>query len=155
VLPELVQIYAAIDTGVNRYYFNAYGRFMTPDSYQKTATSPSDPDDPQSWNRYAYSHRDSVNHPTRSPILVRTKCDFRRKMGNTNFEEETEQRANDQAFRQWATCRSTVGVFLPPFDVEPVAHFPFRVRCVAGKPSTGNPGSKFFGNPTSLVAPQS
>jgi RHS repeat-associated protein len=56
-------IYAgtASDGLVNRYYSNAYGRFMTPDPYQKTAISPSDPSSPQSWNRYAYVQGDPVN----------------------------------------------------------------------------------------------
>jgi hypothetical protein len=34
---------------------------MTPDPYQKTAISPSDPSSPQSWNRYAYVQGDPVN----------------------------------------------------------------------------------------------
>jgi RHS repeat-associated protein len=52
--------YAGTASGelVNRYYSNAYGRFMTPDSY----VSQDGPRSPQSWNRYAYSVGDSVNY---------------------------------------------------------------------------------------------
>lgn len=46
---------------VNRYYSNAYGRFMTPDPYQETGGGPGDPDNPQSWNHYAYVLGDPVN----------------------------------------------------------------------------------------------
>jgi RHS repeat-associated protein len=46
---------------VNRYYSNAYGRFMTPDPYQGNGGGPGDPNNPQSWNRYAYTVGDPVN----------------------------------------------------------------------------------------------
>jgi RHS repeat-associated protein len=52
---------SGLDYAHNRYYNNAYGRFMTPDPYQATASSPSDPKNPQSWNRYAYVAGDPVN----------------------------------------------------------------------------------------------
>ncbi len=42
---------------VNRYYSNAYGRFMTPDPYMASGG----PGDPQSWNRYAYTRGDPIN----------------------------------------------------------------------------------------------
>jgi RHS repeat-associated protein len=38
----------------NRYYSNAYGRFMTPDPYKVRGGGPGDTNNPQSWNRYAY-----------------------------------------------------------------------------------------------------
>ena len=41
----------------NRYYSNAYGRFMTPDPYKASGG----PGDPQSWNKYAYTRGDPVN----------------------------------------------------------------------------------------------
>jgi hypothetical protein len=41
----------------NRYYSNAYGRFMTPDP----SASSAHPSDPQTWNRYAYTVGDPVN----------------------------------------------------------------------------------------------
>jgi RHS repeat-associated protein len=46
-----------LDYANNRYYSNAYGRFMTPDPY----TASGGPSDPQSWNRYAYTRGDPVN----------------------------------------------------------------------------------------------
>ena len=46
-----------LDYANNRYYSNAYGRFMTPDPYQASGG----PSDPQSWNRYAYTRGDPVN----------------------------------------------------------------------------------------------
>jgi RHS repeat-associated protein len=45
-----------LDYAVNRYYSNAYGRFMTPDSGVGAR-----PADPGSWNRYAYTRGDPVN----------------------------------------------------------------------------------------------
>ena len=44
---------------VNRYYSNAYGRFMTPDPYKASGR----PRDPQTWNHYVYSGGDPVNRP--------------------------------------------------------------------------------------------
>ncbi len=52
---------SGLDYANNRYYSNAYGRFMTPDPYQGTSGGPGDPDNPQSWNRYAYTVGDPVN----------------------------------------------------------------------------------------------
>jgi RHS repeat-associated protein len=46
-----------LDYANNRYYSNAYGRFMTPDPYQASGG----PSHPQSWNRYAYTRGDPVN----------------------------------------------------------------------------------------------
>jgi RHS repeat-associated protein len=46
-----------LDYADNRYYSNAYGRFMTPDPYRRSAH----PRNPQSWNRYAYALGDPVN----------------------------------------------------------------------------------------------
>jgi RHS repeat-associated protein len=54
--------WTGLDYANNRYYSNAYGRFMTLDPYQATATSPSDPKTPQSWNRYAYVQGDPINY---------------------------------------------------------------------------------------------
>jgi RHS repeat-associated protein len=47
----------SLDYAKNRYYSNAYGRFMTPDPYQASGG----PSDPGSWNRYAYTRGDPVN----------------------------------------------------------------------------------------------
>jgi RHS repeat-associated protein len=46
-----------LDYANNRYYSNAYGRFMTPDPY----TASGGPADPQSWNRYSYTRGDPVS----------------------------------------------------------------------------------------------
>ncbi len=46
-----------LDYANNRYYSNAYGRFMTPDP----SASSQDPKTPQSWNRYPYVLGDPVN----------------------------------------------------------------------------------------------
>jgi RHS repeat-associated protein len=46
-----------LDYANNRYYSNVYGRFMTPDPYTNSGRS----NDPQSWNRYAYTAGDPVN----------------------------------------------------------------------------------------------
>ncbi len=45
-----------LDYSMNRYYSNAYGRFMTPDAAPRSRLG-----DPQSWNRYAYTRGDPVN----------------------------------------------------------------------------------------------
>jgi RHS repeat-associated protein len=50
-----------LDYANNRYYSNAYGRFMTPDPYKGNSGGPGDPRDPLSWNRYAYTRGDPVN----------------------------------------------------------------------------------------------
>jgi RHS repeat-associated protein len=60
---------SGLDYANNRYYSNAYGRFMTPDPYQATATSPGDPKNPQSWNRYAYVQNDPLNYIDPSGLL--------------------------------------------------------------------------------------
>jgi RHS repeat-associated protein len=46
-----------LDYANNRYYSNAYGRFMTPDPYKASGS----PSDPQTWNRYPYAGGDPVN----------------------------------------------------------------------------------------------
>ena len=48
---------SGLDYAQNRYYSNAYGRFMTPDPYTNSGRL----NDPQSWNRYAYTRGDPVN----------------------------------------------------------------------------------------------
>jgi len=57
-----------LDYAHNRYYSSQYARFMTPDPYQATPTSPTDPKNPQSWNRYSYVTGDPVNHTDRSGL---------------------------------------------------------------------------------------
>ena len=48
---------SALDYANNRYYSNAYGRFMTPEPYTSSGRVSS----PQSWNRYTYTAGDPVN----------------------------------------------------------------------------------------------
>src|SRR5579863_802879 len=48
---------SSLDYGVNRYYDNVTGRFMTVDPYGGSAVA----GNPQSWNRYAYVLGDPVN----------------------------------------------------------------------------------------------
>ena len=53
---------SGLDYAHNRYYSNAYGRFMTPDPYKASSGhGTGKPGDPQSWNRYAYTRGDPVN----------------------------------------------------------------------------------------------
>jgi hypothetical protein len=42
---------------MNRYYYSAWGRFMSPDPYSGSAN----PANPLSWNRYAYVNGDPIN----------------------------------------------------------------------------------------------
>ena len=46
-----------LDYADQRYYTNQYGRFMSPDPYKASAG----PQDPGSWNRYAYVQGDPIN----------------------------------------------------------------------------------------------
>jgi len=48
---------SGLDYANNRYYSNAYGRFMTPDPGLGSS-----PANPQSWNRYTYTLGDPVNY---------------------------------------------------------------------------------------------
>jgi RHS repeat-associated protein len=48
---------SGLDYANNRYYSNAYGRFMTPDPYTNSGRL----NDPGSWNRYAHTRGDPVN----------------------------------------------------------------------------------------------
>ncbi|HTR35829.1 MAG TPA: RHS repeat-associated core domain-containing protein [Bryobacteraceae bacterium] len=49
---------SGLDYANNRYYSNQYGRFMTPDPAGLQAARP---DNPTSWNRYAYTAGDPAN----------------------------------------------------------------------------------------------
>jgi RHS repeat-associated protein len=46
-----------LDYAMNRYYYSAWGRFMSPDPYNGSAHL----GDPQSWNRYTYATNDPIN----------------------------------------------------------------------------------------------
>ena len=54
-------ISTGLDYPVNRYYSNQFGRFMSPDPYMSNSGGFGDPSNPQSWNRYSYTHDDPVN----------------------------------------------------------------------------------------------
>jgi RHS repeat-associated protein len=51
----------SLDYANQRYYSNAYGRFTTPDPYTANTRSAGDQNDPQSWNKYAYTRGDPIN----------------------------------------------------------------------------------------------
>ena len=56
--------YTGLDYADQRFYASTYGRFMTPDPYVAGGAakgSVSNPKDPGSWNRYAYTRGDPVN----------------------------------------------------------------------------------------------
>ncbi len=59
-----------LDYANNRYYSNAYGRFMTPDPYQASGG----PADPGSWNRYTYTRGDPVNRRDPRGLLDCLDC---------------------------------------------------------------------------------
>jgi len=59
------------DRRENRYYSNAYGRFMTPDP----SASSQDPRTPQSWNGYSYVIGDPVNGTDPSGLDTEETCD--------------------------------------------------------------------------------
>lgn len=47
-----------LDYAMNRYYSSSYGRFTTPDPFRASAG----PENPASWNRYAYVDNDPINY---------------------------------------------------------------------------------------------
>jgi RHS repeat-associated protein len=67
---------SGLDYANNRYYSNAYGRFMTPDPYKAKGGGPGNPRDPQSWNRYTYTSGDPVNRLDPTGLLWEDVCDF-------------------------------------------------------------------------------
>jgi RHS repeat-associated protein len=62
---------SGLDYAHNRYYTSAYGRFMTPDPYQASGG----PQDPGSWNRYAYTRGDPANRRDPLGLADCTTCD--------------------------------------------------------------------------------
>jgi RHS repeat-associated protein len=59
-----------LDYANNRYYTNAYGRFMTPDPYTNSGRL----NDPQSWNRYAYALGDPTNRHDPTGLVAPLVC---------------------------------------------------------------------------------
>jgi RHS repeat-associated protein len=60
-----------LDYAQNRYHSAGDGRFLTPDPYKASAG----PEDPGSWNQYAYVGGDPINYADRSG-LAREKADY-------------------------------------------------------------------------------
>jgi RHS repeat-associated protein len=60
--------FSSLDYADQRYYNNALGRFMTPDSYYGSAH----PSNPMTWNRYSYVLGDPVNY--HDPRGMDTQC---------------------------------------------------------------------------------
>jgi RHS repeat-associated protein len=56
------------DYADQRYYNVGTGRFNVPDPYRATATSPTDPSNPGSWNRYSYVLNDPLNFQDQSGL---------------------------------------------------------------------------------------
>jgi RHS repeat-associated protein len=55
-----------LDYADQRYYSSQSGRFPTPDPYMASGG----PDDPQSWNRYAYAQNDPINFNDPSGLMI-------------------------------------------------------------------------------------
>jgi RHS repeat-associated protein len=53
--------YTGLDYADQRYFASTYGRFNTPDPYKASATGANNPNDPGTWNRYAYVAGDPIN----------------------------------------------------------------------------------------------
>jgi RHS repeat-associated protein len=58
-----------VDYADQRYYASAGGRFLTPDPYSATASSPTDSSTPVGWNRYAYVQSDPINFRDRQGLM--------------------------------------------------------------------------------------
>ncbi len=50
-----------LDYANQRYYSSTYGAFTSADPLHETATTPADPSNPGSWNRFAYTAADPIN----------------------------------------------------------------------------------------------
>jgi len=114
--------FSSLDYANNRYYSNAYGRFMTPDPYQAMAKGANDPKNPQSWNRYEYVLGDPVN---RIDPTGRDSCDPE----DPNCDPE---------------CGQLCFPVPPPiFPFAPLANFNITIACdvqVFAQPIAGVPG---------------
>jgi len=51
-----------MDYALNRYHVPGTGRFLTPDPYMANGDGSADPEDPGSWNRYAYTRGGPISH---------------------------------------------------------------------------------------------
>ena len=115
---------SGLDYANNRYYLNAYGRFMTPDP----SSSSAGPSNPQSWNRYAYTSGDPVNFHDPGGLMESPVCDFDGNEdpscfgggdGNSGFCDASQEDCGDPCVSAEGTpspgpgCQ-TGGVFAPP-----------------------------------------
>jgi RHS repeat-associated protein len=50
-----------LDYANQRYYSSTYGAFTSADPLHETATTPADPNNPGTWNRFAYTAGDPIN----------------------------------------------------------------------------------------------
>lgn len=102
-----------LDYANNRYYSNAYGRFMTPDPYLAGGAqkgSVNNPGDPGSWNRYAYTRGDPVNRADPAGT-----CDLQISFWGddtfyTNCDPSLGADMNPAAYAQ---CMATLGCYTP------------------------------------------
>jgi len=104
---------AGVDYAEQRYYGVGTGRFNTPDPYTATATSPTDPSDPGSWNRYAYVGGDPINSydPT----------------GQTKIDPDSTVTpgGGNQLFCYWDSVPGPEGIIMRQFcQIQPVAGRP-------------------------------
>ena len=98
---------SGLDYANNRYYSNAYGRFMTPDPYTNSGRLT----DPQSWNRYAYTRGDPVNRADPAgtcDLAVAWWADV--KLAFTNCDPSLGPDFNPSAYAQ---CMATPGCYTP------------------------------------------
>ena len=114
-----------LDYANNRYYSNAYGRFMTPDPYQASGG----PGDPQSWNRYAYTRGDPVNR-----FDPAGTCD----LGISFWGDDT----------PYTDCDASLG---PDFNPAAYAQCMATPGCYTPLPGGGNPSAAVHLTP--LIAP--
>jgi RHS repeat-associated protein len=94
-----------LDYANNRYYSNAYGRFMTPDPYQASGG----PNDPQSWNRYAYTRGDPVNRYDPTGLMDSLTC------GSGGYEEDEDGVEEECAVWQPDSCLLLIDGQVSPF----------------------------------------
>jgi hypothetical protein len=109
----------------NRYYSNAYGRFMTPD----LSTTGQDPTSPQSWNKYAYVMGDPVNRLDPSGLVSCT----------VNQDDSQCHDPGDNGDGSGGTC--------DPSDASSSCDFCYGVDGVTPSPSPFCPGGGIGGNP--------
>src|SRR5208283_5854851 len=66
--------YTGLDYAKQRYFASTYGRFNTADPYMASAKGANNPNDPGTWNRYAYVAGDPVNRVDPTGRLFELTC---------------------------------------------------------------------------------